>query len=463
MAENEKYLDSIQGRIDLFKNELQTLWTDTLDSDVIKFFVDLGTALLKLVDTMRAIPTAAGVFAAWKFAAKELKEAFNTTSVSTKALKTKLIEYLDKQNEATAATNEATAATTTNTAAQEENAMATQDATVQNVAKEQSSNSSAQAEINDATASQLSSESDQIQGQMSLFSAECNDEEAQSAERARQAELNESESSQISGQSDQIQGQMSLFDSDTPTMHVGGNDTPQSTPDGKNIGIFATMFGKLGKGAAKAGKAIKALSIGLGKGLLVMGVMRVATWALGKAWDWLDKNIINRAEHIKEEVTELQKTFEDAKKTFDENLKTLTTSSDTDTYATLTDEFRELTKGVDKYGNNISLTSDQYERYKAICEQIVGIQPSLAMGYDSATQAIGNNANALERLIELQKQQMRLETDKLFTDDNISKIVEDATNDYEKAKENQRENNVQQAAKAWQEISKAVTPNLTTG
>lgn len=461
MAENEKYLASIQGHIDLFKNELQTLWTNMLDSDAIKFFVDLGTALLKLVDTMGAIPTAAGAFAAWKFAAKELQSAFNTTSTSTKTLKTKLIEWLDTQKATTAATNEATAATATNTAAQEENAIATQDAAAQNVVKEQSSNNSAQAEMNDAAASQLSRESDQMQGQMSLYSAECNDVEAQSAERARQAELGESESSQLSSESDQMQGQMSwsnLFNGNVPTVHVGGNGTPQSTPDSKNIGIFATMLGKLGKGAAKAGKAIKALSIGLGKGLLVMGAMKVATWAFGKAWDWLDKNIFNRAEHIKEEVTELQKTFEDAKKTFDENLKTLTTSSDTDTYATLTDEFRELTKGVDKYGNNISLTSDQYERYKAICEQIVGIQPSLVAGYDSATQAIGNNADALERLIELQKYEMRQKVDEFISDDNLEKMAENAQNSLSEAKRSEGAVNANKVG-LFTGLSKAIRAN----
>ena len=461
MAENEKYLASIQGRIDLFKNELQTLWTNMLDSDVIKFFVDLGTALLKLVDTMGAIPTAAGAFAAWKFAAKELQSAFNTTSTSTKTLKTKLIEWLDTQKATTAATNEATAATTAHTAAQEEDAIATQDAAAQNVVKEQSSNNSAQAEMNDAAASQLSRESDQMQGQMSLYSAECNDVEAQSAERARQAELGESESSQISRESDQMQGQMSwsnLFNGNVPTTHVGGNGTPQSTPDSKNIGIFATMLGKLGKGAAKAGKAIKALSIGLGKGLLVMGAMKVATWAFGKAWDWLDKTIFHRAEHIKEEVTELQKTFEDAKKTFDENLKTLTTSSDTDTYATLTDEFRELTKGVDKYGNNISLTSDQYERYKAICEQIVGIQPSLAAGYDSATQAIGNNADALERLIELQKYEMRQKVDEFISDDNLEKMAENAQNNLSEAQRSEGAVNTKKVG-LFIGLSKAIRAN----
>ena len=461
MAENEKYLASIQGRIDLFKNELQTLWTHMLDSDAIKFFVDLGTALLKLVDTMGAIPTAAGVFAAWKFAAKELKEAFNTTSVSTKTLKTKLIEYLDKQNEATAATNEATAATATNTAAQEENAIATQDAAAQNVVKEQSSNNSAQAEMNDAAASQLSRESDQMQGQMSLYSAECNDVEAQSAERARQAELGESESSQLSRESDQMQGQMSwsnLFNGNVPTMHVGGNGTPQSTPDSKNIGIFATMLGKLGSGAAKAGKAIKALSIGLGKGLLVMGAIKVATWALGKAWDWLDKNIINRAEHIKEEVEELQKTYKEAKKTFDDNLTSLTTSSDAKTYATLADEFAVLTKGVDQYGNNISLTSDQYERYKEICEKIVGIQPSIAAGYDSATKAIGNNANALAQLIELQKYQQSQTVDELISDENLGKIAENAVNNLEATKDEGENDELKTKFNDfWSPLSKAVT------
>lgn len=49
-AENEKYLDSIQGRIDQFTNAVQTMWNNTLDADVIKGFVQLGTLLIKLID-----------------------------------------------------------------------------------------------------------------------------------------------------------------------------------------------------------------------------------------------------------------------------------------------------------------------------------------------------------------------------------------------------------------------------
>lgn len=57
MAENEKYLDSIQGRIDQFTNALQTMWNNAIGSDVIKTIVSLGTELIKLVDTLGLIPS----------------------------------------------------------------------------------------------------------------------------------------------------------------------------------------------------------------------------------------------------------------------------------------------------------------------------------------------------------------------------------------------------------------------
>lgn len=57
LAENEKYLDSIQGRIDLFNNAIQTMWNTELDSGVVKFFVDLGTSLVKVVDNLGLINT----------------------------------------------------------------------------------------------------------------------------------------------------------------------------------------------------------------------------------------------------------------------------------------------------------------------------------------------------------------------------------------------------------------------
>ena len=62
LKENEAYLDSIQGRIDLFNNAVQTMWTNFLDDNVLKFLINVGTGLIKLVDTVGVLETAiAGV------------------------------------------------------------------------------------------------------------------------------------------------------------------------------------------------------------------------------------------------------------------------------------------------------------------------------------------------------------------------------------------------------------------
>lgn len=57
LEENEKYLDSIQGKIDQFNNSVQTLWSNTLDSDMVKGIVALGTELIKIIDKLGLIPS----------------------------------------------------------------------------------------------------------------------------------------------------------------------------------------------------------------------------------------------------------------------------------------------------------------------------------------------------------------------------------------------------------------------
>lgn len=57
LRENEKYLDSIQGRIDLFNNSVQTMWENALNSDAVKRIVDFGTMLVKIIDDLGLIQT----------------------------------------------------------------------------------------------------------------------------------------------------------------------------------------------------------------------------------------------------------------------------------------------------------------------------------------------------------------------------------------------------------------------
>ena len=57
--ENEAYLDSIQGRVDLFINALQTFWMNLISSDMAKNVVDAGTKLIQFLDTIPGKATAA--------------------------------------------------------------------------------------------------------------------------------------------------------------------------------------------------------------------------------------------------------------------------------------------------------------------------------------------------------------------------------------------------------------------
>lgn len=58
LEENERYLDSIQGKIDQFNNAMQAMWSHTLDSDMVKGFVALGTEIIKIVDKIGLLNTA---------------------------------------------------------------------------------------------------------------------------------------------------------------------------------------------------------------------------------------------------------------------------------------------------------------------------------------------------------------------------------------------------------------------
>lgn len=97
---------------------------------------------------------------------------------------------------------------------------------------------------------------------------------------------------------------------------------------------------------------------------------------------------------------------------------------DLSTLRSLEDEFAELSEGVDDYGNNISLASDEYDRYKEIVQTIVGISPELIAGYDEEGNAIANKNGLLEKSIALMEEEQRLKMRDFVSDDNLTTLVE---------------------------------------
>lgn len=66
LKENEAVLDSIQGRINLFNNALQTMWNNALDDSFIKSVVDFGTAIVEVVDDIGLLNSALIAISAYK-------------------------------------------------------------------------------------------------------------------------------------------------------------------------------------------------------------------------------------------------------------------------------------------------------------------------------------------------------------------------------------------------------------
>ena len=58
MAENAKWMDSIEGKSQQLANSMQTIWNDALNSDTIKMFYDIAIGATKVVEAIGLWPTA---------------------------------------------------------------------------------------------------------------------------------------------------------------------------------------------------------------------------------------------------------------------------------------------------------------------------------------------------------------------------------------------------------------------
>lgn len=134
------------------------------------------------------------------------------------------------------------------------------------------------------------------------------------------------------------------------------------------------------------------------------------------ATDAID-HYVNRAEYAAEAMKEAQQKIDDAQST----LKTMS-----DTLSENKDRFLELSQGVDKFSNNLSLSEEDYVEYLSISNQLAELFPSLVSGYDdqgNALLAIGSNANETN-----EKLQSLLETQQAVAQQTLIDNMDDVAN-----------------------------------
>lgn len=144
-----------------------------------------------------------------------------------------------------------------------------------------------------------------------------------------------------------------------------------------------------------------------------LGVVGIAIAALSIGVT-IFQSIHKSTEELVESSNELKAAFQEVRSQTQSNIQTL---------EGLSAEFDRLSAGVDNYGRNVSLSADDYERYKEIVEQVVSISPNLIEGYDAENNALVNKNNLLERAIELQEQEYQTELRSMATTEKLSEAL----------------------------------------
>lgn len=121
-------------------------------------------------------------------------------------------------------------------------------------------------------------------------------------------------------------------------------------------------------------------------GNIVAGVL--LSMVVGQILQGID-NYIHRVENAKEALNDFYNSFKESEDELQSQKQWIEQNSK---------EYEELAKGVDKYGHNISLTTDEFARYNSLTKEIAEMFPDMVKGYNDQNQAILKNKGNVDAL-----------------------------------------------------------------
>ena len=175
------------------------------------------------------------------------------------------------------------------------------------------------------------------------------------------------------------------------------------------LGAFGGIFTSIGSGIASIGMAISGLgpiidSIkekGILNSLKGLGPLGIAATGAGIALAVVSiwKMVKSHQEKVAREAGEAaRQAYEDGYVKRGETITSLKSYEPS---------FNELSRGIDKYNNNVSLTDEEYEEYLNLSKEIAEIAPELIAGYDKEGRAILKKGDALKEVIALEEEEQK--------------------------------------------------------
>ena len=157
--------------------------------------------------------------------------------------------------------------------------------------------------------------------------------------------------------------------------------------------IYADKQKALQQSIQNTGVASKVAAIGV-KALSIAGNMLAGmaiTFVFSKIIEGINylatasKRAIEKTKELQQEISKISSDYE----------------SERNTLVGLKDEYDSLTSKIGENGAKASLSADEYERYRDITSEILGITPKLITGWDEEGRAISNKNNLLQMSIDL--------------------------------------------------------------
>lgn len=160
----------------------------------------------------------------------------------------------------------------------------------------------------------------------------------------------------------------------------------------KNAQSMSGAFSGIKSKLSSLGSSLKNIAAGIGNMLIVQAVMS----AISFGFEVLD-NYTNRAENNLSDLEKIATEINDKKDAY---------TSHSTSVNKIKNEYYELADGINSYGENISLTSTQYERYIELSNEIAQMYPDLVESYDAQGNAIlkcKDNVEALNKAMADEK------------------------------------------------------------
>ena len=427
--ENAKYLDSLQGRIDVMTASLQALSISALDSGFLKGGVSAITSLISgltsLIDTVGLLPAAIG---AATVAFSMFGKGVAYIDGSNKKLKIfgKTLEEIKSIAGSISSSGSIAGFITSlgndkNPLAQLDKRMERDKAAINQFKEMMASGKHTYQDAFDQSFAGASASVKEWAKDIEVAKMSADDYE-QSARKVAIANLAQQNSFKA--------GLVVLDDYNKKSEEQRRTMAQSAEVANTNVGNYmaslnganATLGGFI-KATVKSKAAQLAMNaaVGLGAGaLMTLGSMAL-DFVIGKLMDF-----INRADNVKKAVEETTSAFETQRTELSKNKGS---------FDDAVESYEKLASGVDQItGKNLSLSSDEYEEYANAVNTIADMTPSLVAGYDAQGNAILTTKGNVEQLTDAYNDLIIAENNKLLNGDGedykgISDISEDLKND----------------------------------